>query len=866
MTAQAEFDDHFSALTASLKPFPWQRRLWRLMADADFVNCKTCVLPTGLGKTSIIPIWLLALAANPTQVPRRLVYVVNRRTVVDQASDEVTRIRERLLAGAAPAVADRLLTLCGVDSSTPLAISTLRGQLADNAEWRLDPSRPAVVVGTVDMIGSRLLFSGYGTGFRSRSVHAGLLGQDTLLVHDEAHLEPAFQRLLEAIVSEQSRSGEIRPLRVVELTATSRSGNCRPFTLDRDDEADPTVAKRLAATKKLTLHACEDEKAVVDGMIRRAIAHAESESSVLVFARRVEVAERFAAELGKKGYPVSLLTGTIRGFERDRLASTDPVFARFLPDSARPAGVLPSAGVAYLVCTSAGEVGINISADHLVCDLTPFDSMAQRLGRVNRFGHGDASVDVFHPAEFDPKEMLAEQRAVTLEVLRQLPPAGEALQASPRALASLPAESRLAAFTPSPDILPVTDVLFDAWTLTTIRHDLPGRPPVADWLHGVADWQPPDTQVAWREEVQVLGETVSAVDIEEAIADYPLKPHEILRDRQQRVFNQLEVIADRRPDDIAWVMSPSGQITIHTLRGLTEKTASNVPRVALAHCLVLLSPGSGGLSAQGTLDGTSIEATDVADRWYDEANRQRRARVWDDESPPTAGPWRLVRVIDTADSDADELSAENGEPTKRFWRWFIRPRAADDDGSFAGAAAQELDAHLSRAAAVCSRLASALNLPDDIAQALAACLRWHDLGKNRRVWQAAIGNSAYATGRVLAKSGGVMKPALLNSYRHELGSLLDVAKRSEAELSALGHRDLVLHLIAAHHGRARPHFPAAEVFDPNYPASECDLVASAVPDRFASLQKQHGRWTLAWIEAIVRAADAIASQPEGATA
>ncbi len=42
--------------------------------------------------------------------------------------------------------------------------------------------------------------------------------------------------------------------------------------------------------------------------------------------------------------------------------------------------------------------------DHLVGDLTPFDSMAQRLGRVNRFGDGDARVDVVYtePAE-DPK-------------------------------------------------------------------------------------------------------------------------------------------------------------------------------------------------------------------------------------------------------------------------------------------------------------------------------------------------------------------------------------------------------------------------------------------------------------------------------
>lgn len=866
MTEVADFDEHFCALTASPQPFPWQRRLWRLMADADFGSCKTCVLPTGLGKTSIIPIWLLALSANPTQVPRRLVYVVNRRTVVDQASDEVNRIRERLLVGAAPAVAARLRNMCVADSSMPLAISLLRGQFADNAEWRLDPARPAVVVGTVDMIGSRLLFSGYGTGFKSRSVYAGLLGQDTLLVHDEAHLEPAFQQLVEAIVSEQSRSADLRPLRLMELTATSRSDDSRPFTLDRDDEADPTVAKRLAARKRLTLHECENEKAIFDGMLHRAIAHAESKSVVLVFARRVEAAEKIAAELGKKGYPVALLTGTMRGFERDRLASTDPVFARFLPDSVRPDGVPPSEGAAYLVCTSAGEVGINISADHLVCDLTPFDSMAQRLGRVNRFGLGDASVDVFHPDQFDPKELLAGQRAATLKVLRQLPLAGDALQASPRALASLPADSRLAAFTPSPEVLPATDVLFDAWTLTTIRHELPGRPPVADWLHGVADWQPPDTQIAWREEVQVIGDTASVVDIEEILADYPLKPHEILRDRQQRVFAQLEVIAGRRPDDTAWVMAPSGQITTHTLRSLTEKTLSNQPRVPLANSLVLLSPCSGGLSPQGTLNGTCIEATDVADRWYDETNRQRRARVWDDESPPSLGPWRLVRVIDTPTDDANEPSDEVSGPTKRLWRWFVRPRAADDDGSLASTAAQELDDHLSRAEAVGRRLATALHLPDDLADAVVACLRWHDLGKNRRVWQAAIGNKAYSKGRVLAKSGGIMRPALLNSYRHELGSLLDLGKRNTSELSALANPDLALHLIAAHHGRARPHFPAAEVFDPNHPTAECELVATVTPDRFAYLQSKHGRWGLAWLEAIVRSADALASQAEGGVA
>jgi CRISPR-associated endonuclease/helicase Cas3 len=71
--------------------------------------------------------------------------------------------------------------------------------------------------------------------------------------------------------------------------------------------------------------------------------------------------------------------------------------------------------------------------------------------------------------------------------------------------------------------------------------------------------------------------------------------------------------------------------------------------------------------------------------------------------------------------------------------------------------------------------------------------------------------------------------------------------------------DLVLHLIAAHHGRARPHFPATEAFDPEHPESNAREVASAVPVRFVRLQKRYGRWGLAYLESLVRAADALAS-------
>src|SRR5690606_8443848 len=61
--------------------------------------------------------------------------------------------------------------------------------------------------------------------------------------------------------------------------------------------------------------------------------------------------------------------------------------------------VQPEEGTVFLVCTSAGEVGVNLSADHLVCDLTPLDSMVQRFGRVNRLPENEsqeARVEIVH--------------------------------------------------------------------------------------------------------------------------------------------------------------------------------------------------------------------------------------------------------------------------------------------------------------------------------------------------------------------------------------------------------------------------------------------------------------------------------------
>ena len=151
----------FETLT-SHAPFPWQRRLF----DEYFARGllpPALGVPTGLGKTAVMAVWLLARAAGAA-LPRRLVYVVDRRTVVDQATAFAQQLRDILKEDD---------SLEGVRSALgllerPLPISTLRGQHADNREWMADPTAAAIIVGTADTVGSRLLFQGWGLSRRMR--------------------------------------------------------------------------------------------------------------------------------------------------------------------------------------------------------------------------------------------------------------------------------------------------------------------------------------------------------------------------------------------------------------------------------------------------------------------------------------------------------------------------------------------------------------------------------------------------------------------------------------------------------------------------------------------------------------------------
>jgi CRISPR-associated endonuclease/helicase Cas3 len=879
---EVDFAAEFEALTGN-RPFPWQQELYEnWFSKGKFPG--VCTLPTGLGKTAVVAIWLIALGAAAERVPRRLVYVVNRRTVVDQTTDEVEKIRDNL---------SKVTTWFD-----KLAISTLRGQFADNREWSADPSKPAVIAGTVDMVGSRLLFSGYGVGFKAKPLHAGFLGQDVLLVHDEAHLEPAFQELLIAIRKEQERCKEFGTFRVMELSATSR-GTGEVFELTKEEKEPPRtipepptepihhVWRRQKAKKTVCLHENKDEKKLADELAALALTHQGSGRAVLVFVRKVDDVEKVVKRL-PKGF-VQQLTGTLRGLERDRMAdprreSGCPIFARFLkaPKAGAPEAERwksePMAGTVYLVCTSAGEVGVNISADHLVCDLAPFDSMAQRFGRVNRFGdRDDTRIDVVYPKEFDEKDDYDSRLKKTLELLRLSNGSG-----SPASLSELHQKAMregsgpgpmstdrtealreyiLATYAPQPKTLPVSDILFDAWALTTIRGNLPGRPMVEPYLHGISEWEPPETHVSWREEVWELRLKFASEEerirrepeerkrlgkfAAELLEDYPLKPHELLRDISSRVFDRLKKLNASTGTQV-WIVSDDDTVEVTTLAEVID-----AGKVGIERKTVLLPPAAGGLKG-GMLTDNPEPANDVADELFDATGARRRVRVWDDDDDYEAKTedMRLVRRIDLPAGDADEDGAG------RSWHWCELPKDGDSDGSKANKKPVLWQVHTDDVTNHATDFVARLPLSDDLKRAVIVAARLHDLGKRRALFQRMLGNTD--PNRLLAKSG--KKSARIpETYRHEFGSLSDVQEEPDFQQLNEDLKGLVLHLIAAHHGRGRPHFPADEAFDPEPKGQKADELAAAVVQRFARLQRRYGRWGLAYLESLLRAADYAAS-------
>jgi len=406
-----DFEEFFEALWG-FEPFPWQSALMRRVVEKGWPE--TLDVPTSSGKTAAIDIALYHLAleactSKPPEdrkAPRRIIFTIDRRLVVDDAHTRACKIRDRLVQAPPGSilaeVAQFLRTIAGSEAE-PLKVLRLRGGVPREKVFIDNPMQPAIILSTVDQVGSRLLFRGYGISPKTRPMHAALLGMDSLIILDEAHLSRPFEETLDWIRRYQSHAwAEMmvgRPNIMVRMTATP-SKETEPL-LQAGDWTHPVLGSRLCCSKPAKLVAVHgDKEKPEDTRLKLAetiVAQARSLKPasgcpvVGVVVNRVATARQVFENLREKEdgsdteADAVLLIGRARPLDKDALVHkylNRMKAGRKDEDNPKPL---------YVVATQTVEVGADLDFDALVTESAALDALRQRFGRLNRLGRHDVA-------------------------------------------------------------------------------------------------------------------------------------------------------------------------------------------------------------------------------------------------------------------------------------------------------------------------------------------------------------------------------------------------------------------------------------------------------------------------------------------
>ena len=908
------FPDFYRAIN-NRAPFPWQARLAKQVARDEKWPLEIGV-PTGLGKTACldIAVWWLASQADrlPEErtAPTRIWWLVNRRLLVDSTAEHAKAIRRALLdpqatgtndeaAQVMNAVAGRLRALAADRNADPLEVIRLRGGVQSRVPT--DPSQPAVLLSTLPMFGSRLLFRGYGSSRSMRPIDAALSGTDSLILVDEAHLANHLIHLLPDLAECTQGARAIlvgarsRP-QVVALTATGDALARHRFDLDADDEANPIVRQRLDAPKSMRVRKVTRDVEVARGMVQEAeslLKQAVGPTTCIVFANTPATARAVYAELGRSrsngfDYPCEtvLLTGRTREREaaRTRERILDPVSGMAASRDPRA----PRDRHLVVVATQTLEVGADIDAEFLVTETCGVRALTQRLGRLNRLGRFECARSVYvhapprkgkgHPRGAVPEWPV--YRAEPARVLERLEDAIDdagAVSMSPRHVAEVlgdPSDDPGRA----PEILPG---LLLEWVKTTTPPE--GEAPVELYFSGIsgADYT---VSLIWRAHLPEPGERLwPRASDREAIALPIGEVRQALQDDGvlRRVASDGVTIETVAPAEIR----PGDVFVLPIDRGLLDEFGwnpdSSLPVVDMSiqtHGVPLNAEGLKRLCAVAFDDLVDVALGIADDEDVDEADQIAALEgIVETLKATTACGWEAAEWNGVVSNIRPQVISSANEVSRLVLQIAIDSgdRSDELDETSLAVSAVELEAHGVAVGARARLVAERIGIPNELVGILERAGLLHDVGKADPRFQRWLDPHARSP-KLLAKSStprhqwtATRKAAgWPRGGRHEDLSARLVRRWMETHHHGLDPllADLLIHLVVSHHGGGRPLVRPAVDDTVGLIATTIDgrvVEASANlawidwkhPSRFRRLNEALGPWGLALLEAIVRQSD-----------
>lgn len=402
-------------------PFPFQKRFAKTLSPLVRV-------PTGLGKTAMAVLgWVWRRIAAPreirSQTPRRLVYCLPTRVLVEQTRDNAVQwlynlgllggeIEFESDCGQGTGTAQHESGQARVKSYKPSAedpdkipVYVLMGG-EEEEDWDLYPERAAVIIGTQDMLLSRALNRGYAASRSRWPMQFGLLNTDCLWVFDEVQLMGsglATTAQLEAFRKRWAGKDGYGPngsngclsvwmsatldpawLETVDFDPVALGA---PLQLSEDDLRLELIQTRVNAVKTLEFTharvgdseglASEVLKEHIPGgrtlVVLNTVKRAREFYRALVGGRRRAPDDDVCPVCTRNGARVVLLHSRFRPQDRQRqlaLAMAEPTAARTI-----------------IISTQVIEAGVDLDAHVLFTELAPWPALVQRFGRCNRRGN-----------------------------------------------------------------------------------------------------------------------------------------------------------------------------------------------------------------------------------------------------------------------------------------------------------------------------------------------------------------------------------------------------------------------------------------------------------------------------------------------